>query len=312
MCPYSPLFEIAAPSYGGLGRGAIAPRMTEPCLELHLLMMKLTIFLACVLAACVSNLPAQSNASGGDVFSRSTEMLVVTTPDWNAVDGQLERFERVSARDPWRPAGAPISIVVGGKGMGWGIGLLLENARTAGLTTETKKTEPIKKEGDGKSPAGVFTLGTAFGDAAQPLSGQKLPYLELTPSIECVDDARSTHYNRVLDRSTVSPDWNNSEHMRSVGEAYRWGIVINHNGTVVGPDSKAPAPGGGSCVFLHIWGGRGHGTAGCTAMTPGDIEALLTWLDPARKPLLVQMPRADYDRLASAWKLPKLADAAAH
>ena len=35
--------------------------------------------------------------------------------------------------------------------------------------------EPVKREGDGKAPAGIFDLGTAFGYAAQPLPGLKLP-----------------------------------------------------------------------------------------------------------------------------------------
>lgn len=266
----------------------------------HFLPLLLAIFVERALA------PAQPGAVKPDAFGRSTQMLVATTQNWDAVNGRLQRFERESAHDTWREVGGPVAIVVGGKGMGWGIGLIGADepgVRGAG--------EPVKKEGDGKSPAGVFTLGTAFGDAAQALPGLKLPYLELTPTIECVDDARSTHYNRVLDRSVlersgVTPDWNSSEHMLDVGEAYRWGVVINHNGTVEGADSSAPRPGRGSCVFLHIWGGPGHGTAGCTAMVAGEVVTLLKWLDPKRRPLLVQMPTADYERLAGEWGLPKV------
>jgi len=272
--------------------------------------MKSSLFALLFLSTLCGRVFAQAGAADTNVFAHSTEMLVVTTPDWNAIDGRMQRFERGSANGPWHAVGEPVAIVVGGKGMGWGIGLLPGNADNVRLAQE-----PVKHEGDGKSPAGIFTLGTAFGDAAQALPGTKLPYLELTPTIECVDDARSSHYNRVLDRSVldrsgVTPDWNSSEHMLSVGEAYRWGVVINHNGTVEGPGESAPKPGGGSCVFLHIWGGPGHGTAGCTAMTPDNLEALLKWLDPKRKPLLVEMPQADYDRLEGALRLPKLANAA--
>jgi L,D-peptidoglycan transpeptidase YkuD (ErfK/YbiS/YcfS/YnhG family) len=270
--------------------------------QLTLLAMKLLSQITIALAVVAPFAPAQNS-----IFSRSTEMLVVTTPSWDAVDGHLQRFERGSASEAWRAAGEPIPIAVGGRGMGWGIGLLPGNGDGARLADE-----PVKHEGDGKSPAGIFTLGTAFGDAAQALPGTKLPYLELTPGIECVDDARSAHYNRVLDRTTTStPDWNSSEHMLSVGEAYRWGIVINHNGTTEVPGESAPKPGGGSCVFLHIWGGPGHGTAGCTAMASSEIEVLLKWLDPKRRPLLVQMPRADYERLRDGWGLPRLAEVGA-
>jgi D-alanyl-D-alanine dipeptidase len=227
-------------------------------------------------------------------------MIIVTTSSWNAVEGRLERYERATTHDKWRPVGEPISIVVGENGLGWGIGVIAtddHNVRVA--------SDPVKREGDGKSPAGVFALGTAFGYASQPLRGLKIPYLNLTPSIECVDDTGSKHYNRIVDRSVTATDWNSSEHMRNTGESYRWGIVVDHNGIVMESNANPPEPGGGSCVFLHIWHGDHQGTAGCTAMSQFNLEALLTWLDPARKPLLVQLPEPAYERLIHRWKLPE-------
>jgi D-alanyl-D-alanine dipeptidase len=132
-----------------------------------------------------------------------------------------------------------------------------------------------------------------------------MPYLSLTPSIECVDDVGSKYYNRVVDRSATAPDWNSSEHMRNV-DLYRWGIVVGHNGMVTEVNARPPTPGGGSCVFLHIWRGPGQGTAGCTAMSQIELETLLTWLDPMDKPLLVQLPALEYERLIHRWKLPAL------
>jgi D-alanyl-D-alanine dipeptidase len=230
-------------------------------------------------------------------------MIVVTTSGWNAVEGRLQRYERGAVQENWRPVGEPIPIVVGEKGLAWGIGLIDDRrVRAAG--------DPIKKEGDGKSPAGIFALGTAFGYASHPLPGLKMPYLNLSPSIECVDDVRSKYYNRIVDRSVVAPDWDSSEKMRNTGESYRWGIVIDHNGIVTERDSSRPVPGGGSCVFLHIWRSHDKGTAGCTAMSQAELETLLTWLDPARKPLLVQLPQPAYQRLSHRWMLPELADVA--
>lgn len=133
-----------------------------------------------------------------------------------------------------------------------------------------------------------------------------MPYLNLTPSIECVDDAGSNYYNRIVDRSVVAPDWNSSEHMRTVGESYRWGIVVDHNEIVTDANANLPQPGGGSCVFLHIWHSQDQGTVGCTAMSQTDLETLLTWLDPARQPLLVQLPEPTYERLVNNWMLPEL------
>ncbi len=205
--------------------------------------------------------------------------------------------------EKWRPVGGSISIVVGRNGLGWGIGVIpLDDAqvRSAG--------DPVKSKGDGKSPSGVFALGTAFGYASEPLQGLKMAYLNLTPSIECVDDPGSKHYNRIVDRSVVALDWDSSEHMRDAGESYRWGVVVDHNGTVA-DDANPPKPGGGSCVFLHIWHSHDQGTAGCTAMSQANLATLITWLNPASKPLLIQLPQPAYERLINRWMLPKLTNA---
>jgi len=241
--------------------------------------------------------PAQTGRPITDVLANSTQAIVVTTANWSAVQGRLQQYERADTRSMWHPVGLPLEIVVGTNGLGWGIGIV----PTDGAEVRAAH-DPVKEEGDGKSPAGVFTLGTAFGYAAQSLPGLKLPYLTLTPSVECVDDPRSKNYNRIVDRNTVTPDWTSSEHMRAAGESYVWGAVINHNGTV--PErNDAPVPRGGSCVFLHIWHSHDQGTAGCTAMPQTDLEKLLAWIDPARKPLLVQLPEPTLRRLADRWKL---------
>jgi len=224
----------------------------------------------------------------------STQLLVVTTADWNSVEGVLQRYERRHPSEIWKTVGDRITVVVGERGLGWGVGEFpTDNPQTR------DPMDPVKKEGDGKAPAGVFTLSTAFGYAAQAKAGWKMPYLRLTASVECVDDSTSKFYNRVLDRSEVSPDWNSSEHMLRPDELYRWGIVVDHN-------AKPPNPGTGSCIFMHIWSGRGRGTVGCTAMPQEKLESVLGWLDPARKPLLVQLPLPQYQKLKKRWKLPDL------
>jgi len=243
---------------------------------------------------------SQADTIKSDAFASSTQLIVVTTSDWNTVEGRLQRYERITAHETWRPVGEPTPVVVGKNGLGWGIGVIATddpNVRVA--------SDPVKREGDGKAPAGVFALGTAFGYASQPLRGLRMPYLNLTPSIECVDDIGSKHYNRLVDRSAVAPDWNSSELMRNAGESYRWGIVVAHNGIVEG-NTHAPEPGGGSCIFLHIWHSHDQGTVGCTAMSQIELETLLGWLDPARKPLVVQLPELTYERLTNRWRLPKL------
>lgn len=285
------------------------PRDPQWIYNVYTALVKLvSLFLCLLLVGGVRTISStQSVSAKSDAFAQSKQLIVVATPSWDAIDGRLQRFERASQPGLWRPVGDPIPIVVGKSGLGWGIGL----AATDDPDVRAAQ-DPIKKEGDGKSPAGVFALGTAFGYAAQPLPGLKFPYLTLTASVECVDDVRSKYYNRVVDRTTVAPDWNSSEHMRDTGESYRWGIVVDHNGMVEGDKKTAPAPGGGSCIFLHIWYSAGRGTAGCTAMSQANLETLLLWLDPRRTPLLVQLPEPVYGRLRSRWKLPNLTNAAMH
>ena len=69
-------------------------------------------------------------------------------------------------------------------------------------------------------------------------------------------------------------------------------------------DAKAPRAGCGSCIFLHVWAAPGVPTAGCTAMALDDMHVLAGWLDVGAAPLLVQLPRAAYERCRVAWGLP--------
>ncbi len=224
----------------------------------------------------------------------STQMLVVTTANWDAVPGTLERYERANAHKKWKKFGPPIAVVVGKKGLGWGLGEASE-----GDFSVRDAADPVKHEGDSRASAGLFRLSTAFGYAAQEQAGWKMPYVSLTPTVECVDDIRSKYYNQVVDRAAVAPDWNSSEHMLYSNGQYRWGLVIDHNMDPV-------IPGAGSCIFMHIWLGTDEGTVGCTAMAQENVEAVIGWLDPAKRPLLLQLPRAQYKTIKRRWKLPGL------
>jgi D-alanyl-D-alanine dipeptidase len=178
--------------------------------------------------------------------------------------------------------------------LAWGAGV-----RLGGVSDIRTTAEPVKKEGDGKAPAGIFRLSRAFGYAPQPPAGSKIGYVALSPSIECVDDAASRYYNRIEDREAVTPDWHSSEQMLRSDDLYRWGLVVDHN-------ADPPQPGAGSCIFMHIWLGPGQGTVGCTAMPQAKIESLLSWVDPAKNPLLVQLPRPRFEALRKQLGLPKL------
>lgn len=158
-------------------------------------------------------------------------------------------------------------------------------------------TSPVtKKEGDGKSPAGMFPLTFAFGKAESITS--KLSYRKIEDQTECVDDPESTHYNKVVGRLQVGIfDWSSSEKMASITPEYDLGVFVGYN-------SYPVVKGNGSCIFLHIWKDARSPTSGCTAMARNDLERIVDWLDPTKNPYLVQMPEGEYSRYKKAWNLP--------
>ena len=228
-------------------------------------------------------------ASSAPALSGSRQVLLVTTHDWNDIHGTAQRYERSRPAGDWRAVGASFPVTVGKTGLAWGRGL--HPLDSAGANA------PIKKEGDGRAPAGIFGLGPAFGYAPKRLSGSRMSYFPVTRTSECVDDSQSRHYNQLLDDRGVQKDWNSSETMLRQDDLYRAGVFVAHN-------SKPATPSAGSCIFLHIWRGPDIPTVGCTAMQPEIIEGLIRWLDPAKHPVLVQLPEEEYRRLRCAWKLP--------
>lgn len=246
-----------------------------------------------VLSLTLTFLPAllacqpQTDVPPRAVVDASQQLVVVTTPSWTSTVGSMTRFERAAPTSAWRRIDAPIPLVVGRTGIAWGVGF--DNVSTDG---------PHKREGDGKAPAGIFGLDTAFGFAPrESMPNVRLPYVQLLPTTDCVDDTASTHYNTVVDRRTVARvDWNSAEHMREVAQ-YKLGVIVGYN-------SSPPLKGRGSCIFLHIWAGPSSHTAGCTAFDEAKLREVMQWLDPRKQPLLVQLTDQEYRKLQAKWKLP--------
>lgn len=215
---------------------------------------------------------------------KSEQLIVVRTPDWDSVTGNLQRYEKRSGK--WEKIGKSIPIVVGKKGMGWGHGF-----------SSTSTTEPIKKEGDLKSPAGLFKLGNSMGYARQGPGAMKWTYEGIEEDSMCIEDPDSKFYNQIVRASLVTPDWKSKDMLKRKDNLYERLIIVEAN-------SNPVEKGSGSCIFLHVWRGPASGTAGCTAMELKDIETVLQWLDPAKKPVLVQLPEAEYKKYQSTWNLP--------
>lgn len=194
------------------------------------------------------------------------QLIIVSTSDWSVSRGTLQRYSKIN--NTWTKIGKSIAIKLGRNGLGWG----------RGLHTTPKNAKIIKKEGDGKSPAGIFELKQAFGYAPFNVA---YPYEVYTRQNHCVDDVNSKLYNKIVDSTKVKIDYKSKETMKFPKNYYKYGIVVNHNNI----DEKGAKAGAGSCIFIHI---KAKPTAGCTVMNEVQMKELIQWLNPKDNPLLIQ------------------------
>ncbi len=197
----------------------------------------------------------------------------------------LQSFEKAESGD-WRGVGRASDVRLGRRGLAWG----------RGINSTNEVSGPRKREGDDKAPAGLFRLSFAFGYSADR-PPTRLRYVPITGTTVCVDDPQSRYYNRMIDAAKIaSPDWKSAEKMKLPDIRYKWGIFVMHN--------SPPTPGVGSAIFLHIWKDLATSTSGCTAMPEPVMLNLIKWLDPARHPVLVQLPREYLASFAQANRVP--------
>lgn len=234
-----------------------------------------------------------SEAGGADAeaaaWHDAKQLILVTTADWDANQGSLQAFQMTDGK--WQAVAAAVPVAIGRAGSAWGEGL------------HDAQPGPKKQEGDGRSPAGIFRVGEAFGYASSVES--ELHYLALGEADYCIDVSGSPLYNRIVDARKVgaSAVAGSTEPMRrdihaKGDQRYKVGFVIEHN--------AAGTPSAGSCIFAHLWKAPGETTSGCTAMDEPVMRKLLAWLEPARKPIFVLLPKKEYARLGALWKLPDL------
>jgi L,D-peptidoglycan transpeptidase YkuD (ErfK/YbiS/YcfS/YnhG family) len=177
-------------------------------------------------------------------------LVLVTARDMASTVGTLQRFTRSGPRASWKADGGPITALVGRNGMAWGQ-TYLDYARDG---------EPVKIDGDKKTPAGFYRIGRPFGLRPARLKG----YLTLTEDTVCVDDPRSRAYNTVTTRAKVG-DRVHGENMWRVPD-YVHGLVIDYP-----TDARNRA---GSCIFIHAWLPGKTGTAGCVAVRAPTVVRL--------------------------------------
>jgi D-alanyl-D-alanine dipeptidase len=208
-------------------------------------------------------------------LAAATQLVLVTAATTNDIRATLQTFERAATSAPWRRKDAAEPAVLGRRGLGLGW-----TQRGAASTAV-----PVKVEGDGRTPAGVYRIGAPFGSAPQSLPGYM--HLRRGPQF-CVDDLRSAHYGRIVPRSAVPPG-TSGEDMGTI-DLYRRGFVIDY-------PANAQAR-GGSCVFLHVWRARDKGTAGCVAAAEATLAQLQTWVVPGKAVIAIGTQKMGAELLA--------------
>lgn len=145
--------------------------------------------------------------------------------------------------------------------------------KTAGHTGKNGVTKS-KKEGDGKTPAGLFSLPGAFGLKDDP--GCLLPYRKVGEESYWVDDPDSAYYNQWAE-GVQNKDWNSAEHLQDYPKQYAYAVVIGYNIDPI-------VSGNGSAIFLHC---GGNPTSGCVSLSQDELVKLMKWLDPERNPYIL-------------------------
>jgi len=211
-------------------------------------------------------------------LANAKRLVLVTAPGMNDIAATMRLYERASAKEPWRALDATEPATIGKAGMGWSQ-FFLKLAR---------RGEPLKVEGDKRTPAGIYPIGRSFGI----LASSRPDYLHVTPDTICVHDPSSPAYNTIASRARVGPAVG-AENMSRILPMYRRGLMVDYP-----TDARKQA---GSCIFIHVWRSPTTGTAGCVAVPEPRVEALQDFA--AGGAVLAILPRGALDRLPGC--LPK-------
>lgn len=131
------------------------------------------------------------------------------------------------------------------------------------------------------SPAGLWALGEAFGNASQP-EGLRLPWRGVTENSDWVCDDRSVYFNTWQERHdptlTATWDYGDVEHLEDYPESYAYACVIRYN------TPPYTVPDRGCAIFFHCAKGA---TEGCIGLPESDFLRMLLWLDPEASPCVL-------------------------
>lgn len=202
----------------------------------------------------------------------SKQLIYVKSTMWLNSTATMFLYERVDGKPNWKCIDS-FRVNLGRNGLAWDNNTVIPKYGSA----------RVKHEGDGCSPAGIFTLGDVFG--YNDISDINMEYIKVTGENICVDDITSGYYNKLLKTDTVAEDerdWNSFEFMKRNDDLYKYGIWLNYNTCPVYQSM-------GSCIFLHIQRADNSPTSGCTSMPEEKLLRVIHWLDKSKHPVLLQL-----------------------
>lgn len=213
--------------------------------------MKRILPLSCLFfAACSQQPPADSPAHGITGVPESCQQLLVVKGSETDIHATLEGWEIIGGK--WTKR-ITVPATVGKSGLA---------------------TPEVKKEGDGKTPAGLYKLKRAFGYAETLKTG--LTYKQVTEKDLWVDDAAHPDYNKWVTAPTNAKSF---EDLKRKDDLYELFAVIEYNTNPI-------VAGKGSAIFFHVWGGPDKPTAGCVAIEKSKLYEILKELDAKKSPMM--------------------------
>lgn len=134
-----------------------------------------------------------------------------------------------------------------------------------------------EREGDNKTPIGIFDLGIAFG--IKKVFNTKIPYIQVNKNMYWVNDINSKYYNKLIEIipnnqkenlryiqiKEKNIDWKTAEHIYKYPIEYKYAIEIKYNTECI--------KGKGSAIFLHV--SNKKNTSGCIAIESKYMKKIL-------------------------------------